>query len=173
VIEFRDLGIEGTSMTALRRYQVSRLLIWPAALLYAAVAFWGRPPGQIELFPFFKWSLFTFGPALRADIVLFIDAVDGRSLPEPALFYDMKDTFAAARSKDPRLMKLLDRWSFALRTGDAAGASSIRAVVESTFMREAATVDYRLALIGYDPVRRLRDGSIAHIEVRGEFRKAP
>jgi hypothetical protein len=45
--------------TGRQRYRASRLLVWPAAVLYAAIAFGAKPAGQIEFFPFFNWSLFS------------------------------------------------------------------------------------------------------------------
>ena len=158
-------------MGQLRRYRASRLFVWPTALLYAAVAFAARPPGQIEFFPFFNWSLFTFGQMQRADIVLLVHAVNGERLSKAAPFYDLKDIFPAARAKDPSLMKLLDRWVAAIRSGDESEANDIRAVVENTFMSGAATVDYDLAVVRYDPLRRIRDGTIDHVMIVGNFEK--
>lgn len=158
-------------MTGYQRYRAARLFVWPAALLYALVAFTGRPAGQAELFPFFNWSLFTLGPVERADRVLLIRAIDGRRLAAPTMFYDLPDIFPAARAKDPSLMKLLDRWAIALRSSNRDAAEKIRAVVEDSFMQGARSIDYDLAVIGYDPLRRLRDGSIDHLLILGSFSK--
>ena len=159
-------------MSQLRRYRASRLFVWPAALIYAAVAFAARPPGQIEFFPFFNWSLFTFGQMQRADIVLLVRSIDGQKLPQPAQFYDLKHIFPAARAKDSSLMKLLDRWRAATLNGEHSTADEIRAVVEDTFMTGAASVEYELVVIGYDPLRRIKDGTIEHVMVVGSFEKS-
>jgi hypothetical protein len=159
-------------MTGYQRYRASRLLVWPAALSYALIALAARPSGEIELFPFFNWSLFTSAGQYRGDATLLIRSIDGHQLSSPRLFYDMKDTFAAARAKDSRLMKLIDLWSNKIRAGDEDAASAIRATVEKTFMADVGAVDYDLVIVTYDPIRRLHDGTIDSINSIGHFEKA-
>jgi hypothetical protein len=100
-----------------------------------------------------------------------VRAINGRALAQPTLFYDLKDVFPSAHAKDPRLMKLLDRWVAAVHSGNEQTSRNIRSVVENTFMAGVTSVDYDLAVIGYDPLRRIRDGTIDHISVVGSFQK--
>lgn len=139
---------------------------------YAAMAVLVKPPGNLpELFPFFSWSLFSTSSDHRTDVTLRVRSVDGRPLAEPTLFYHLKDTFAAARDKDPRLMKLLDRLAVAIRSADTRTADHLREVVELTFMREVAAIDYDLVLVSYNPIERLRSGAIDSVQVVASFKK--
>ncbi|MGH6753784.1 MAG: hypothetical protein ACREDP_16625 [Bradyrhizobium sp.] len=138
---------------------------------YAALAIALKPAGAIEFFPFFNWSLFSESSDRKGDVVLLVTRINGKAVTPPRFFYDMKETFVVARDKDPRLMKLLDRWLYAILNKDAETAARLRAVVEKTFMAEASDVDYDLDLAVYDPVRRLRTGDIEELRIISSFAK--
>jgi len=152
-------------------YRLRRSLAGVCVAAYAVIAIAMKPAGAIEFFPFFNWSLFSYSSDQRSDITLQVTEIDGVPITPPRLFYDMKDRFAAARNKDPRLMKLLDRWSYAIWTNDAATADHLRAVVEKNFMQEAQAANYDIVLLTYNPVRRLRTGEIERLQVIGSFEK--
>jgi len=127
---------------------------------------------KAEFFPFFNWSLFPQTTAQRSDWALLIYSVDGQRLDPPRLYYDLKDTFDAARSGDSTLMKLVRRLGAAVQRGDEQSVTDLRRVVEDTFMREAQTVEYELVVVRYDPIVRLRTGVIEGIDFVEPFSKA-
>ncbi|QEX15947.1 hypothetical protein FRZ44_12370 [Hypericibacter terrae] len=155
----------------LASYRCRRWLAGIGVLAYTVLAIALKPAGAIEFFPFFNWSLFSESSDHRGDVTLRMTEIDGAPVAPPRFFYDMKDVFTAARDKDPRLMKLLDRWFYALRQNDRETADRLRAVVEKTFMSEVSAADYELVLAVYNPVRRLRTGDIEKIQVIGSFAK--
>ena len=127
---------------------------------------------KAEFFPFFNWSLFPQTTAQRSDWALLIYSIDGQQLDPPRLYYDLKDTFDAARSGDSTLMKLVRRLGVAVQSGDEHSVIELQSVVEETFMREAQTVEYELVVIHYDPIVRLRSGAIDGIDFVQPFSKA-
>lgn len=172
MIEFPIIGDHAAiHMTGYRRYRASRFFVWPALLCYVAIALAAKPSNAIEFFPFFNWDLFALNSDRRGDVTLRVASIDGHPLPEPRLFYEMKETFSAARAKDSRLMKLLDRWAVALRAGDAASAARFRAIVEYTFMPEVTTAAYDLVIVHYRPIQRLRGGDLDSVDILGSFNK--
>jgi hypothetical protein len=166
------LGLTTMARTsALTAYHLRRSLAGLCVAAYAILAIAMKPAGAIEFFPFFNWSLFSDTSDQRTDIILRMTEIDGVTLMPPQLFYDMKDRFAAARNKDPRLMKLLDRWFYAIKTQDMVTADQLRAVVEQTFLQEARTAGYELVVLVYNPLRRIHTGEIERLEVVGRFEK--
>lgn len=158
-------------MAALLRHDVRRLFVVFAVAGYALVAILMKPPGQIELFPFFNWSLFSTSTDRKSDTTLLIRSIDGHPIEPPQLFFDMKDEFSAAQRKDSRLIKLVDKWAYALRHDDAETAARLRSVVEDTFMSDVGSVEYDVVRLFYNPLQRLRLGTIDSIKVLGTFAK--
>ncbi|MEM8788697.1 MAG: hypothetical protein AAGE76_10580 [Pseudomonadota bacterium] len=140
-------------------------------ILYPALAFYGPRGGHAEFYPFFDWDLFASAPAMFADAVLVVRAVDGEPLAEPQLFFDMADTFAAARRGDIRLAKLLDKMVIAHWHGKVDDVAAFNDIVRTTYLQDARSVSYDLAVIRYDAEERYRTGAIAKTIILQSFEK--
>jgi hypothetical protein len=97
----------------------------------------------------------------------------GEPLSEPRLFYEMADQFAAARTGDSRLSKLLDQLAYFVRRSDRSNIARLRAVVEGNFLRDAMSVDYDLVRIEYNPIDRYRSGELKRVAILGSFSTEP
>lgn len=156
---------------AYKAYLVRRTFAPALVLAYAAVAITATSVRHNELFPFFNWSLFSTSSNPKFDTVLIVRSIDGKPLQRPQLFYSLTDHFGAARTRDSRLAKALDRWANAILTGDDTTSISLKRVTEQTFMREAKSVDYDVAVIRFDPIERLNNGIIRETKILASFKK--
>ena len=156
-----------------RGYRLRGLMLPPLLLVYCIIAVAASPPNRTELFPFFSWSLFSRASSTRSDVALLIRSVDGEPLSEPRLFYEMADQFAAARTGDSRLSKLLDQLAYFVRRSDRSNIARLRAVVEGNFLRDAMSVDYDLVRIEYNPIDRYRSGELKRVAILGSFSTEP
>lgn len=80
----------------IRAYWLRRVLSPIAVFLYAMIAINAVPRGNLELFPFFNWSLFSKAMNPKSDVVVTVTALNGQALRQPRSFYDMGEVFAAA-----------------------------------------------------------------------------
>lgn len=152
---------------------LNRRALAPAfVLLYALIAVTAtRFRGGNELYPFFNWSLFSSASNPKYDTILVVHSINGQKLSLPTSFYELPDRFGAARSRDSRLAKALDRLAVADVWGDKDTEQRVRGTIESTFLREAAQADYDVAIIRYDPIARLKTGTIEHERIVKSYRK--
>ena len=90
---------------------------------YAIVAIEAAPVGGREFYPFFNWSLFSYGTAHQVDITLRIKSIDGDKLDPPRFVYEMKDRLEAAKRQDGMLIKVIDSFYWAIRKGDEEEAN--------------------------------------------------
>ena len=158
-------------MRGYTRYRSFRLLMPLILGAYLAVALMAPPSGFTETFPFFNWKLFASAPgAVVSRPEILVHAVDGETLETAVFFYALGDRFEAARRRDIRVSKTarqLARWH---ATGRSR-SKRLRRVIEETFMSEAATVDYALVMVSYDPIERFRSGRIRGIRELASFSK--
>jgi hypothetical protein len=152
-------------------YLLRRALLPTCVLAYFLIASGAQAVRSTELFPFFNWSLFSDASNPKIDVILLVKSVDGASLDRPTQFYALGNRFSAAREQDTRLSKSLDRLTWSLQHRDAHQELRLRRLIEGTFLREAKTTDYDIALIVYDPIVRLRTGEIQSQRVLRSYRK--
>jgi hypothetical protein len=151
--------------TSLRAYRRRATLIPVLLLAYPLLAVLGPRHGRAEFYPFFSWNLFSHSVPIRNDAVLLVKEVDGASLERPTAFYDLGHFFAAAKSKDIRLAKMIDNLVYAERVGDQALSDRLLEVIRSTFLSEAKSAVFEIAVITYNPVERYRTGKITGVKV--------
>ncbi|MDX8513513.1 hypothetical protein [Mesorhizobium captivum] len=128
--------------------------------LYPVISLFGPAHGHDEFYPFFRWNLFSASAEIRGDSVIIIKEIGGVPLAKPTIFYDLGPYFAAARTKDVRLAKLLDNLVRAERSGDHAVSDHLTSVINETFMPDQAQVKYDVAVITYNALQRYRTGEI-------------
>ena len=143
-----------------RGYRARQAFCAGLLIAYPFLAFYGPTGGRTEFYPFFHWNLFAGSSPQTVDWVVIVHAVDGEPLPEPRLFFDMPETFAAARRRDVQLAKQVDDYARAYLMEDSAGMTLATDVIEARFLRGAGVVDYEIAQIVYDPLKRLKTGEI-------------
>lgn len=152
-------------------YRSRRLLAPLLILAYVAGLALLNPRGHAEFFPFFNWSLFPQTTNSRIDWTLLIRSVDGQAIDPPLFYFDMKDTFSDAQTGNATLMKLVRRLGVAATRDDQTAVVELRQIVEGTFMRDALQVEYDLVLVHYDPIQRLRSGTVDAIETIASYTK--
>lgn len=138
---------------------------------YVAIALVPPPAGSLENFPFFNWTLFSQTSDEKSDVIALVHAINGEELSEPVSFYDLPEEFAAARARDALFMKLMDQFALAIDRGDEAKIRAFRGLVEEHFMRDAAHVEYEVALVRYHPFERYRQGKLRSVEVFARYTK--
>ena len=160
-------------MTALEAYRLRKPLIPLAILAYGVFAIFSRPEGELELFPFFNWGLFSSAYANRTDNVVYVKAIDGRELPVARNFYDLSNEFRHAHNRDPQFFKTVDQLKYAYLRGDDEAFRRHRAIIEDRFFSEHSQVEYDLVEIEFDPVERYNSGDIRSHYVIIELIKKP
>lgn len=138
---------------------------------YVVIALSPPPPGSLETFPFFKWSLFSTASNRKEDVVAIIRSVDGKLLSKPTLFYDMKNTFPSAAAKDSRFAKTLDRLRYAIIIKNDKIKTQTLDIINKYYMCGPKNVEYDVAIIQYNPIKRYKEKIIERTEVIGKFSK--
>ena len=161
------------SKSGQRRSYLLRAALVPILLvIYPALALFGPLEGRAEFYPFFSWDLFKHSTEVKIDTVILVKEIDGRTLPEPTLIFDLPDYFGAAKRKDSRLAKMLDNIVLAERRGNVEMIGKLTEVIKATFMSDADNVKYDIAIIQYKPVERYRNGEIIKtVIVRSDEKK--
>jgi hypothetical protein len=154
-----------------RRYRDRTAVFLIAAIAYVVFANVSGPLGKnrIELFPFFNWSLFTnFSAGVRFDFAVYIEALDGRKLPQPTLVYELKRRLPRvgtgidlAKATRALARNLLDK--------DAVRAERARKTVERVYLRGAGQVTYTVRLIRYSPIERYRTGKVTPLKTLARY----
>jgi hypothetical protein len=158
-------------MRGISAYRARTTALPLGVFAYVAIALWPPPAGSLETFAFFNWSLFSQTSDKRQDVVAIVRSIDGYPLAAPAYFYDMQDTFAAAKARDTRFAKTLDRLAFAVLTNDSAIEQGTRKLVEQHYMREVGDIEYEVAIISYNPLDRYRSGQVDSFQVLRSYSK--
>jgi hypothetical protein len=160
-------------MSNLAKYRAVALL--PVLLMcgYVGVVFYkGRlDDSRPEVFPFFNWSLFSSSGSLRAENAVLVRSIDGRTLPSPRLYYDMKETFVHAKLRDVNFAKAVQSLGQALHAHNEESVARMRSVIEQRYMADVSSAKYDVVLLTYDPIRRLRTGEIKKIAVLASYTK--
>ncbi|MEX0923394.1 MAG: hypothetical protein WD489_03670 [Rhodovibrionaceae bacterium] len=153
-------------------YRLRRFL--PAVFIcsYALVALNAIPAGSREFYPFFNWSLFSRSADFRTDVVLQVRSIEGRTLDEPRLLYDMKESLSAAKNRNGVLMKTIDRLYMAVYSGDQVTAERLQNVIETRFLSDVSAIEYDLVVIGYNPIDRLTNMTIREKKVISSYEKS-
>lgn len=120
-----------------------------------------------ELFPVFNWSLFTYVSDVRKLCELEVLSIDGVRLDRPTRFYELRNRFRAGR--DVTVLKLVNRSCNAKSEGRENTFEELRKVLESSFLSDKNSVEYRLVIHTYNPIARWRDGSVISTRVLGEY----
>ena len=136
--------------------------------LYPSIAVFGPQQGRNEFYPFFHWSLFSESREMREDWVVRVIEIDGETLAQPTLFFDMPDRFDSARARSPSFMKLLDKFAVAHVLGEREREEDIAAQIEQVYFNPVRSLRYEIAAIRYHPLRRLETGEIDAVNVIAE-----
>lgn len=155
----------------MKTYRNSIVRIPTLLICYCLIAFLGGGvSSNYELFPVFNWSLFSDVTDTRVLCEIEVLSIDGVELDSPTRFYDLRDEFEAARSRDVTVLKLLQRICGAKLARREDTFNDLRVVLESGYLRERSNVIYRLVLQTYNPIERWRDGSLISAVVLGQYR---
>jgi hypothetical protein len=153
-----------------RRYKCLPLLLIGVYLGIVAVA---RANHSDEIFPFFNWSLFSTVTNEVSISVIRFDSVNEQPLSPPRLYYDMGDTFAYAKQRDPTVWKTIEALADAIQRSDNETVLRTRKLLEDRHMAEIRSADYEIVRLTYDPVKRLQSGETKSAVVLATYRKAP
>ena len=152
-------------------YKVRRAIAPAFVMLYLIIATGASMYRGEELFPFFNWALFPSASNPKTDTVILVRSIDGKPLDRPTLFYDLPTRFAAARAKDSKLAKALDRLAWGVISHNRAFEQRVRATIEGTYLNDVQRMDYDLVILRYDPIERLHTGAIQKEWVLRSYRK--
>ena len=147
-------------MSTMRQYNIRKQAVMPFLLAYFIFAVAFKPAGETEVFPFFRWSLFSVTNPNSSDNAIYITSLNGERLEEPTNFYDLPDKFEAARLHEPMFFKAVDRLMFAAQEGDQEFTERYRRLIERNYFRKYNDVEYELAVVRFDPVERFETGAI-------------
>ena len=147
----------------LTSYRMRVALPLAVVLIYPLIAFYAPTNGRAEFYPFFTWNLFAGSTSDKADAVLLVHRIGGVALDEPTPFFELKDTFAAARQQNIHLAKLLDNYVLAVIRSNTEMQAALDDVIQNTFLIEASDVHYDISVIYYHPIERYTDGNIADV----------
>ncbi len=151
-----------------------RILFTIAAfyLLYTLIAHHGALTSpNAEHFPVFNWALFSIVSDEISLVDVEITALDGKSLPQPTLFFDLPGHFNAAKWRDVTILKLVYKAYRKLARGDEDAFQDYRRVLESVYLADHDLVAYRLVLNRFNPIERYRNGTVLSTQVVWEGRK--
>ncbi|MEE8139869.1 MAG: hypothetical protein V3T66_03035 [Alphaproteobacteria bacterium] len=166
-------GIFGTRGPKMKRkgYRDRTVIFATMALAYVFLANGLGPLGKnrFEIFPFFNWNLFTNATKeTRFDYAIYIEKLNGRSLPTPTLVYRLKGKFKAI-GDGINLRKATLTLAFATLENDAEKAQKIRTMIERTYLPGPEQFSYSVRLITYKPLERYRNGKVSPVKILGHF----
>ena len=124
-----------------------------------------------EIFPFFNWSLFSVSSNERTISVIRFDSINEKPLPSPRLYYDMGEIFAYAKQRDSTVWKTVETLASAIQHDDQEMISRARKLIEDRYMAELKSADYAVVRLTYDPIERLRFGTVKDSAVLATYRK--
>lgn len=159
-------------MTLLQSYHVRKQAIVPLLLGYVIFAIVATPKGEIEVFPFFRWSLFSVAYANSHDATIYITSLNGEKLEKPTNFYDLPDKFEAARGRSPAFFKAVDRLAIAHLNQMDDDVQKLSSQLERNYFNKYRDVEYELSIIHFDPVERFHTGEVRDRKILQRFRKS-
>ena len=118
-----------------------------------------------EIFPFFSWSLFTFVTDKPWRYEIEISRIDDTLYDPPANYYDLSNVFPQARARSSNVWKAAA--SLAQATAkELPSLAQVRTTFENRYLSGTGSVDYRVVIVIYDPLERLRSGeTLKKIEI--------
>ena len=126
---------------------------------------------RFEIFPFFNWSLFTNATKeTRYEYAIYIEKLNGRSLPSPTLVYRLKGKFRAI-GDGISLRKATLNLAFATVATDAEKAHKVSTMTERTYPPRPAPLTSRSRPVTYKPPERPRPATPSPVEILGRFEK--
>ncbi len=132
-------------------------------LVYGAVLVLRGPTSGSELFPVFKWELFSkVPPREQTSYGVRLLEVDGEVLDEPIYFEEALHLFRSARSPD--VPTLVRSWSQHVAAGNFEESVRSQILFEARFL-ESRPVRYQLVRRTYDIVERVDCGCFISEEV--------
>jgi len=156
------------------RYRMSRLYIPLFIAGYIGLANMNPPQYKTEIYPFFNWSLYSHSSApIVTRIELKVLSINEEMIDPPERYFSLKSQFHSASQQDSRLIKLLRNMYTALENNDTKQLAAIRSIVESHFLTEANTADYKLVKLTYDPLDAIVTGDYIDSATLRQFRKEP
>jgi len=159
------LKVRHNTMSSLLAYRFRGLFLLIFLFLYPTLAFFGPHQERAEFYPFFSWNLFAHSSNSKSDAVLLVREIDGRRIDPPWTFYELTGEFAAARSQDIRLAKMLDNYVYAVLSNSESDLQPMKSVIENRFLADKSDVRYDIAVITYDPIQRYKVGVVNDIRV--------
>jgi len=154
-------------------YRDRTVIFATMALAYVFLANSLGPLGKnrFEIFPFFNWSLFTNATKeTRYEYAIYIEKLNGRSLPSPTLVYRLKGKFRAI-GDGISLRKATLNLAFATVENDAEKVQKVSTMIERTYLPGPEQFSYSVRLVTYKPLERYRNGKVTPLEILGHFEK--
>lgn len=152
-----------SKQTGRRRDLVPIVATAALLLVYGAVIVVRGPASGHELFPVFKWELFSkVPPREQTSYGVRLLEVDGEVLDEPIYFEKASHLFRSTRSPD--VPTLVRRWSQQVAAGNFEESIRSQMVFEARFL-ESRDVRYQLVRRTYDIVERVECGCFLSEEV--------
>lgn len=138
--------------------RADRVVAGTVAVLVGYVGLIGlreRTADGTELFPFFKWELFSSVPNRESqDFTIRLLEIDGRVLDEPLYFADAGEHISTAKSPDA--VETINRFGEAVRDDRPLVADRQRTLVEGGFLYELGSARYQLVQRRFDLIDRIR-----------------
>ena len=119
----------------------------------------GPKLGRPEFYPFFSWSLFSYTHSTRNEIAVLVHTLNGQPLEKPVSYYDLPKKFTNFPGGKIRMRKMLLDLIAAASKGDQMRQRELLKKYENVYFRNIGSVDYRLALINYNPIEKLNSGT--------------
>ncbi len=141
----------------MRAYRLRTLLLPTLGVAYVLIA----QTAPQEIFPFFKWNLFSSVPVTAQRVHVKIHQIDGEELSP----FDLVKDRATLRQRGFSVPYSM----YSVRTLNMLGAClerspashwcrNIRADFERTFLTKVRSTSYRVIRLRYDPLELLRHG---------------
>ena len=106
-----------------------------------------------------------------SDAVALIHAVNGEKLETPQSLYDLPESFNTAARHDISFATVVERYALAKVKGETENAEAARALIEDHYMKDAREVEYSIAVLTYDPIKRYRTREVTSVHEVARFVK--
>jgi hypothetical protein len=146
----------------LRRYFPS-IAACSVVVIHFLIALNLSPNEHDEVFPFFKWNLFS---SLHKSVVEFevhVAEFDGQIISEKKSYYDLANLFPAAKRYESYVV--IQALGRAFKTDNSEKLKQMRRIFESYYLG-GHTACYVLSLVEYDPLEKRRSSVVqSRIEI--------
>lgn len=151
------------------RRSTARVLCTLAVLVLYVGVLWNEGfRSNTEVFPFFKWELFSqVPPQINTSYSARILEIDGEALAEPLYFEEAREYQRNAQSPEAQLV--LQRFGQAMDRGEILRTANQQELFEDRWLEADKTVRYELVKREFDVLERISCDCYISEEVMGVF----